>query len=180
MSRARSDTSPVGHPADVVLTLDDDSLQVRFVWQGDRFVHSILCQDQVTARSVDGDSQQAWPPSPPIQQLSLEHLGGQDVILGVGAAGKSHWSVCVEPVTDSQGRSALKFDWACRSSQALADLGTEYRIAEAAGAGALEFDALESCKQQGKGDAVVLCPSAEAKASTWQWAYQVRSLSQSE
>jgi hypothetical protein len=94
------------------------SLRLSFDWQGDRYGHRLeWCQgDQVAARleAVPGEPGEPWPPSPPLQQLSLQEGGdGQAVLLLVGMAGRSHWSMSVEPLA---GRGWL-FDVACRYQQ---------------------------------------------------------------
>ena len=78
--------------------------------------------------ALEGDGQQDWPPSPPLQQLSIEDLGGeQPAGLAVGMAGKSHWSLSAE---FKQGE--LVFDVACRLRGLDATLGSSYQIAEKA------------------------------------------------
>ncbi len=77
--------------------------------------------------SVEGTSDQVWPISPPFQEIVCEPVGagGKQVLLGVGRAGKSHWSATIEG--DSM-IEAIAFDIACRSSSAPEWLGSTYRI----------------------------------------------------
>ncbi len=42
--------------------------------------------------SLEGDSQQIWPPSPPLQDLDRHELPDGAAVLAVGMAGTSHWS----------------------------------------------------------------------------------------
>src|SRR5687767_14004155 len=91
-------------------------LQVEFVRQADRFGHAIqLLGDDVVRpllMSLEGTVADRWPPSPVLQQLHVEDRGlGKNVALLVGMAGRSHWSMSVEP--DTQG-AGLVFDVACR------------------------------------------------------------------
>lgn len=116
-----------------VTTTEEDSphgattIRVRFRWSGDRFKHVIDAGGRVVAESVEGDSDSLWPPSPPIQQLSLETLDGRPTLLGVGAAGRSHWSVSVQAVPHDRA-AVFEFDWACRFKSDPGVLGSEYRL----------------------------------------------------
>ena len=95
-------------------------LQVRFTRVGDRFAH---CIEFVVARnaigvplltSVEGDNNSAWPPSATLQQLHIERRDGvgrsaetfSHVALMVGLAGRSHWSLSVEPEVFQPSRQA--------------------------------------------------------------------------
>ena len=103
--------------------------QVRFTWHEDRHVHtiSLIIDDRPipVLESVEGTSVDEWPPSPPLQQLSVEELRPQTQVgLLVGMAGKSHWSMSVEPVGD---RPAFVFDVACRSRGTVERLGSTYK-----------------------------------------------------
>lgn len=105
-------------------------LQVHFAWRQDRHVHAIGLMIDGTSipvfESVEGTSVDIWPPSPPLQQLSVEELRPAiQVALLVGMAGKSHWSMSVEPAAD---RAAFIFDVACRSRDAAEQLGSGYSL----------------------------------------------------
>ena len=62
----------------------------------DRYNHAIGLvidgQKIKMIESCEGDSDQAWPPSPPLQQVYKQDIDGDPAILGVGMAGKSHFS----------------------------------------------------------------------------------------
>lgn len=48
--------------------------------------------------SVEGDSNEDWPPSPPIQEIEPHCRDMKaNAVLGVGRAGKSHWSASFAP-----------------------------------------------------------------------------------
>ncbi len=105
-------------------------LQVRFSWREDRHCHtiSLLVGDREVPvfESIEGSSHDRWPPSPPLQQLSVEELRPKtNVALLVGMAGKSHWSISVEPAS---GRAAIAFDVACKSREEVEQLGTGYLV----------------------------------------------------
>jgi hypothetical protein len=91
-------------------------LAARFVWQRDRFTHQIVCgwsdQERVLLQSVEGSDVQDFPPSPPLQDMSVEARGAGQVALGVGMAGGAMWSLSVA----ADGHlPQLEFDWACQA-----------------------------------------------------------------
>ena len=108
------------------------AITLEFRWSVDRFGHRIEVAGQTVAESIDGHGGQDWPPSPPLQQLSLEEIDGRPTLLGVGSAGRCHWSVSVASLPTSIG-CGFVFEWACRV-KGLADpstdrwLGSTYRI----------------------------------------------------
>jgi len=83
----------------------------------DRFGHSIFVAGpsglKEVFRSVEGSDQQDWPPSPPIQDYSIEHREESSLVLAVGMAGKSHWSASFEAKPESK---QIIFDIACRTN----------------------------------------------------------------
>ena len=104
-------------------------LRVEFIRVKDRYAHVISRLEGELAvpvwESVEGTDADDWPPSPPLQQLSLETLpDGRHVALLVGMAGTSHWSLSVEAAT---GEPAFIFDVACRVKQTPDGLGSKYR-----------------------------------------------------
>ncbi len=126
--------------------LDRGRLQVRFQWHEDRFAQRIsgTAADGRAALAWEAvnplDTTQrevAWPPSPPIQELSRETIGDRELLLGVGRAGTAHWSVSIETLV-IDGRAVLFFDWACRSSQPAGWLGCSYRAEPAGQSGLVE------------------------------------------
>lgn len=122
-----------GHPRPAVTRLhavDDhqNGLAVEFQRQHDRYQHAIsaICAGTCypILQSVEGDSASIWPPSPPLQQLSLETTpAGEQVVLLVGMAGTSHWSLSVEAVP---ARRQLVFDAACRVKSPGGAVGSSY------------------------------------------------------
>ena len=112
-------------------TTDDRGrgLRVTFVWNQDRYSHTVaIVQGErllpLLASDECGDDP-GWPLAPPLQQLSIEpRADGCHVALGVGMAGRSHWSISVEPIA---GEPGFLFDIACRTVARPAFLGTRYR-----------------------------------------------------
>jgi hypothetical protein len=77
--------------------------------------------------SVEGNSEEDWPASPPLQFVSIESRPTKPpVALLMGMAGTSHWSASIEQ--DLAGR-ALRFDIACCAKSRPERLGSIYRIA---------------------------------------------------
>lgn len=86
------------------LILDDpprSAWVVPFAWSNDRYGHSIAWRDpegivHPLLASIEGfAAQDVFPPSPPLQQLHLQQIGGRPAALGVGMSGQPHWSVAV-------------------------------------------------------------------------------------
>ncbi len=115
---------------------DGLALRADFESVGDFFRHriSVIAGDTETSvgwESVAPGDEPAWPRSPPIQELSLESVAGRDCLLGVGRAGKSHWSLSVETAADGE----LRFDFACRCSEPPRWLGSTYQPLSRSAAG---------------------------------------------
>jgi hypothetical protein len=117
-------------------------LVVRFYWLGDRYGHSIDAVDGSAIRplleSLEGNSHDNWPASPPLQNISTSSVESDSehghVAMLVGAAGTSHWSMCVSArdrcdlSRDANlNQSELIFDVACRLKESPVWLGTSYR-----------------------------------------------------
>jgi hypothetical protein len=106
------------------------ALRLVFVWRGDRFGHLIASRRpggdwQPLLESVEGTAADDWPPSPPLQSLSIERLGHDRLAaLLVGMAGRGHWSASMEAV---QHEAKLVFDIACRHAGSPGWLGSRYR-----------------------------------------------------
>lgn len=106
-----------------------DGVRVVFFRRGDRYAHRIDRYDpdadvwRGVLESAEGDDDEAWPPSPPLQQLHVERRATGDVVLLVGMAGRTHWSVAVEASADRRG---VTFDAAARVQTAPQRLGSRY------------------------------------------------------
>jgi hypothetical protein len=92
------------------------ALEVRFRWQRDRYHHQVVLLNEFgetpLIQSMEGDDQQDFPPSPPLQDMSVEARPTGAVALAVGMAGAALWSVSVQA---TPGRGLLEFDWACQT-----------------------------------------------------------------
>lgn len=109
---------------------DGRGVRLEFYRENDRYRHRLLFIDGdrviEVARSVEGTDVVVWPKSPPLQQLSLENQqGSKEVALGVGMAGRSHWSLAVDAFTDPP---SLRFEAACRFNERPELLGSTYEL----------------------------------------------------
>ncbi|TWT82242.1 hypothetical protein CA13_37040 [Planctomycetes bacterium CA13] len=116
--------------APLSLISPDGSFSVRFKWNGDRYAHWLIGEDGngneiCSMNSIEGRGETDWPSSPPIQQLSLEKMQMADVLLGLGGAGLSHWSISVHWVSLAEA-PAVKFELACRYKTKPIFLGSQY------------------------------------------------------
>ncbi len=118
-----------------VAELSAGLISIRFIKSGDRLAHCIGLQTSSKGsgiflpvlESIEGDAQEAWPASPPMQQIVQELIGHNSapVLLGVGLSGNGHWSSAVEETSTG----SLKLDIACKSSKPASYLGSQYRVA---------------------------------------------------
>ncbi|MEZ6069226.1 MAG: hypothetical protein R3C10_02920 [Pirellulales bacterium] len=124
-----------------VASLSAGGMRVDFSRAGDRYAHAIYLVDGdaeiCVLESVEGDSSDVWPPSPPLQALEFEKWtdGGRLALL-VGMAGRNHWSVSAEldPQLDQ-----VVCDVACRLQEDPSEPGnlrSSYRVH-----GTMELDA---------------------------------------
>jgi len=157
-------------PPSISLKVPSCQLEVRFEWIGDRFQHQVRQGDDSLLVSIEGNADQAWPDSPPLQQLSHEHLEGRDVVLGVGAAGKSHWSLCVMPIEGADETPALRFEWACRTTESQPHLRSSYEGSSAKMT--LNPGETSDCEKTEIGF-TIRPDESSAPTKTWQWSYDV-------
>jgi len=126
--------------APVSLTLGRTT--VRFTWRHDRWTHEILFPDGTAWRSLEGpstaDGDPRWPASSVLVELSRLEGPHGPALLGIGLAGRSHFSTSIGPAPDRADR--VRFEFACRVAEPPGWLGSTYaspggivRIAAAAG-----------------------------------------------
>lgn len=144
--------------ADCELTVG--RLTVRFTRQGDRWGHTVFVDDAPALVSVEGAPDEAWPASPPLQEIHEQDLpDGRKAIFGVGMAGRSHWSLSVTTEGD-----ALLFEAACRAFGEQGPLGSVYErlLPEPVVAALLDTSLLDERIR------VRMAP-ASAPQSAWSW-----------
>ncbi len=109
-------------------------LGLRFAWDDDRYRQTVTLTSDADAgqpkrdvlSSVEGTRTEAWPASPPLQDLNFHDTpDGLPVALAVGMAGKSHWSVSWEA---SQSGATLVCDVACRVKEPPGRLVSTWRV----------------------------------------------------
>ena len=137
------------------LTIGVGSVTVTFTWTGDRWSHEVVIRDLGAWRSVEGaclgTGDDRWPASPVLVELAPLATPRGRAILGVGKAGRSHFSASVGPDPDHPGQ--VRFEVACRLAERPVWLGSTYASA---------------------GGSVTIRPEAAAPTelpATVQWAY---------
>jgi hypothetical protein len=99
-------------------------------WLGDRWMHRVTIDDRIVAESIEGAADgrdPAWPASPAIVEVSRIDAAGRPAIVGVGLAGRSHFSLSVTPHRTLA--DTLLFEAACRIVEPATWLGSTYRVA---------------------------------------------------
>ena len=120
----------------VVIRADD--IFAVFHRENQRWIHHIdLPRDagapEVVMRSLEGAADDAWPPSPVIQQLEVQlQEGAVSSVMGLGMSGPVHWSLsCRAAPHPLPGLSEIKcllFEVACRLPGAFERVGTCYHV----------------------------------------------------
>ena len=105
-----------------------------FTWNGDRWAHRITTGEATTWTSLDGPCPPAndprWPASPVLVELSRVSVprgdaAGGEAIVGVGLAGRSHFSASIAP--DPNDAGVIRFEIACRLHEPPGWIGSTYR-----------------------------------------------------
>ncbi len=143
----------------------DGRVRVKFYWQRDRFAHQVSIDGHIVGDSVESDSGSPWPESPPLQQLSLEKIDGQTMVLGVGGAGRNHWSISVQPCDDP---GLIRFDLACRCQEQPSFLGSKYRLANP-----LTLSVIDGKSKQENGASVILATDSSETTREWSYTFSV-------
>ena len=157
----------------------------------DRYRHEVLItsdETRVVLASLEGTDEQAWPPSPPFQDLhARQSSAGIDAAMLVGRAGRSHWSASIEV---DRSQETILFDIACRSSGPIDWLGSRYRcfVGQAVAtegerrtllvASDLQVDVLEREARLSEDDqthVLSIAPlwTASSKSRTIRWRYRI-------
>jgi len=104
---------------------------VEFYRFGKQFGHRIgfhgFNGQPIFANTVETFSDPVWPDAPPVQDVHFEERGSSQVLLGLGMAGKSHYSVSI----CSNTRDELKFEFACHLKENPGFLGSVYSFTPA-------------------------------------------------
>jgi len=104
-------------------------LVVEFTWGGDRWTHAVGIVGGPVWTSVEGPAavggDPRWPASPVLVEVSLAGREMRPAVVGLGLAGRSHFSLCVAP--HPEGGARLLFEAACRIHEPAGWLGSTYR-----------------------------------------------------
>ena len=130
-----------------------NGVEIRFSWCGDRWSHTIAflgVGGDAAWRSIEGPDEAggdaAWPASPVIVELS--QVPSAAAVVGVGRAGKSHFSVSftAKPAGSSSESQAARLvvECACRIHEPPRWIGSTYEVVGSAGrpSGLVRFPAL--------------------------------------
>jgi hypothetical protein len=148
-------------------------LRLEFVWRNDRYQQIVSAIDaqgrvQVLLESIEGSATDDWPPSPPLQTLTVEQLpDGRRVALLLGMAGRSHWSASAEPLA---GEAKIAVDLACRHASQAVWLGSRYRRVGDVGA-RLPVSEGEDTSLSDSGRVIDVQPLTIAAPATTRWRY---------
>ena len=109
-------TEPSGSKSQI---LENGALRIGFHWHRDRFAHTIgfVADGRFVPvmASMEGTSEEVWPPSPPLQELHFEDRPEGRVALLVGRTAGVHWSLAVDRAAEVD---FFRLDVACRLSGA--------------------------------------------------------------
>jgi len=112
------------HPVE----LDSGRARISFRWEGDRWQHAVTTPagrwESLEGCGVAGEDP-SWPRSPVFTEVSLVESAGGGAILGVGLAGRSHFSLSVS--RHQRLPDTLLFEAACRIQDLPIRLGSAYR-----------------------------------------------------
>lgn len=152
------------------------TLRIEFIRLADRYGHVISIIElgglvRPILESMEGSPTDDWPPSPPLQNLSIEELApGRRAALLVGMAGRSHWSASIEAVP---GQAALVLDIACRTGDRGVSPGSRYRVLSPE-APQLAVIAELACTVRPEGeDLIAIVPGETGSSGTIRWKYRI-------
>ena len=109
-------------------TLAIGPVTVTFTWATDRWSHRVTLRGGSAWDSVEGsrpeDGDDRWPASPVLVELSQLQTAHGPAILGVGLAGRSHFSASIG--ADPHHPDRVRFEIACRCNEPPVWLGSCY------------------------------------------------------
>ena len=120
--------SEPGTKQQAAIRLRAGATEVVFLREHDRWRHDVALGNGSRLESVEGPAAPAcdprWPASPVFTEVSRVDIAGRPAILGVGLAGRSHFSasVTIHPTLPD----SLLFEIACRLHEPPGPLGSTY------------------------------------------------------
>lgn len=139
------------------VVLSAGAVEVVFEWAADRWTHRIRLDGEWMWESVDapwppgGDPR--WPASPVLVELDRVGGGPAAAVVGVGLAGRSHFSAsvsCVPAASFDGGRASrpdVLFEIACRAHEPPLWLGSSYAPLHPTAAQRLPLIAVSGCRR---------------------------------
>ena len=116
------------HLPALVIQRESMRLGVQFFKKNNRFGHVVSFgrEDQLYKLVSYCEEETEWPRNPPIQDVHFEDRDQSRVLLGVGMAGRSHYSISIR----SDLTTTLEFEFACHIKSRAEFLGTQYFLAD--------------------------------------------------
>jgi len=150
---------------------------VRFEWIGDRWSHRVLVDGATVLESIEGPWPPAndprWPASPAIVELDRVDLGDGPAIVGLGLAGRSHYSVTF--TVDRRDTARLLVQAACRLHEQAGWVGSTYKQPDAPPARSPRIEPLPGCTLE-RGSGLIRLRAGDGSASgpaTVAWGYHI-------
>lgn len=120
------------HDRTAIPGLAAGAVAVAFERSGDRWRHVVTLAGGLLLESIEGPADPAadprWPASPVLTEVSVVDAAGRPAILGLGLAGRSHFSVSIAAHPDRP--DTLLFEVACRIQEPPGWLGSTYRATD--------------------------------------------------
>lgn len=114
------------------VTLAAGPLAIAFDRRHDRWAHRVMLDGRIVAESVEdsgeGPDDPRWPASPVLTEVTPTTAAGRPAIVGVGLAGRSHFSASFTPHPTLA--DAVLVEIACRVQEQPIRLGSTYRMAD--------------------------------------------------
>jgi len=114
------------------IRLTAGATEVAFLREGDRWRHLVTVAGVSVLESVEGvltpEDDPRWPASPVLTEVSRVAASGRPVLLGLGLAGRSHFSLSCTAHPDLP--DTLLFEVACRIQARPPWLGSTYRATD--------------------------------------------------
>jgi hypothetical protein len=142
--------------SDESVVINADGIRAVFQRENQRWIHQIELSDnsgnyEVVMRSLEGAADNAWPPSPVIQEIEVPVKDGViRGVIGLGMSGSVHWSMSCYPAPHPVARWAriesLIFEAAGRVQGAFERIGTCYHVVPEIAATELDQGIVYRCR----------------------------------
>ena len=147
---SNASTKPIQSTKRSNLRLVAGRIEIQFDWHQDRWAHRIQIDGQPIWESLEGplatlapEISDHWPASPVFSEILSTETTRGPALLGIGLAGKSHFSASVTAPPDTP--DTLLVEVACRLHEPPGWLGSAYRRLAAALASSDEKSLISIC-----------------------------------